>query len=615
MLLGTRSSIRRFTTSSLTFSAQFIAKMALAASVVLLTVGGPFSGSLQAADKAQGKGDAPARWGVKADPPASVVQWPETLDVSIPQPARFEELLFPTRTSEFCLAGLAAYESERAELWNLVTGKRVGAISGTPPKANKRALSPDGKFLAVAVLDRAQANDVEVWSLETGRRVSNFMADYREFSMTILDFAGPGEVVTYTLGQQNGKFGHHLRVWDANTGAPLRQMDLDKNISGDTRYDISPGGKWLASIVIPEVVIYDLQTGQAKANITPPSKTEGGEHVSIDNVRFSPDGSEIALLAEGQKSAVLKVLDLNTGETKVTHELAASMKSALQNPASYKGPHIEFVSQPEGFLWHGSGFIERDSGLMVWTYRQGQLEFSHWKRLLTPAGLIVSTGGHDSRKIEVLPFPSAKLQKTLEAYRSDGPAIIKPGEKVKVTVKVGEVRFGKPDEAKQSIETVLAERLADDGLEVSEDGGTVLAVQYKEMAGKTLQEVKGGNPIRGGGTPTGRTIQSTAGELQIKWTTKDGKTKVYEHVLNLDPSYLSVRSEGEITDATARKQVFEILKIQLAGLPMPYFMSTDKELAVLPMATTSEMASPASPKDALKKKIDAKKKMVKKGAK
>ncbi len=610
MSSSTLSSNGRQRISSFTGRSQFVFRLALSISCVLPAMNGPASETLRAADKAKG---VPTRWGVKADPPAGVVTWPETLNVSIPQPARFEEVLFPTRVSEFCLVGLAAYESDRAELWNLVTGQRAGAISGTPPQATKRALSPDGKYLALALLDRARANDVEVWSLETGKRVSAFTADDRKFPMTILDFAGPEEVLTYTFGQENGKFGYHLRVWDAQSGAGSRQMDLDKNISGDNRYDVSPGGNWLASIVIPEVVIYDLQTGQAKGSIAPPEKTEGGEFVHINSVRFSPDGTEIALLSEGSKASVITVRDLASGDVKLTHELPASMKSALQNPASYKGPHLEFVSQPAGFLWYGGAFIERDSGLMVWTYRQGQLEHSHWKRLLTPAGLIISTGGNNSRKVNVVPFPSAKLQKTLDAYRSDGPALLKPGAKVRVTVKVGEVRFGKPEEAKQSIETVLAERLADDGLEVSDDGGTVMAVEYKETAGKTLQEVKGGT-IRGGGTPTGRSVQSTAGELQIKWTTKDGKTNVFERVVNLDPSFLSIRTEGEVTDAMARQQVFAILKIQLAALPMPYFLSEDKELAVLPMSTTSEMASPASPQDALKKKIDAKKKMVKKGA-
>lgn len=569
------------------------------------------SGTLVAAPKPKAKaGVTAARWGVKPDPPAETLIWPETLKFAIPQPAQMDEILFPSTPSEFCLVGLKAYESDRGELWNLTTGKRVGAMNGNPPQAIKRALSPDGKYLAVAVLSKEQLKDVEVWSLETGKRVSTFSADDKALSMTILDFAGPGEVLTYTFGQLNGKFVYHLRVWDAETGKSLRQMDLDKNISGDTRYDISPGRNWLATVVEPEVVIYDLQTGQAKGVILPPVKTESGKSVHVDSFRFSPDGTEIACMSDGFDGTVIAVHDLATGDVKLTHELAPNLKSTLQNPASYKGPHIEFVTEPAGFLWFGGGFIERETGLMIWNYRQGLLEFSHWKRILTPAGLIVSTGGHNARQLQVLPFPAEKLKKSLDAYRSDVPAVVKPGEKVKITVKVSEVRFGKPDDAKTSIETVLAERLADDGLEVSDDGSTAIAVQYKEKAGKTLQEIKGGTPFRGGGVPTGRTVQSTAGEFSIKWTSKDGKTKIYEHTLNLDPSMLTIRDAGEITDEKARQQVFAILKIQLAGLPMPYFVPTDKSLAVLPMTTSSDMAAPLSPQDAMKKKIEAKKKKI-----
>ena len=161
---------------------------------------------------------------------------------------------------------------------------------------------------------------------------------------------------------------------------PLRQMDLDKNISGEKRYDISPGARWLATVVTPDVLFYDLQTGQIKGRIVPPSRMEDGKSVSIEAVRFSPDGSEFACLSQGSFGAVISVHDLSTGDEKLKHELSQAMKNGLQHPASYKGPPIEFVSQPPGFFWYGDAFVERETGLMLWTYKQGLLEFSHWKR-------------------------------------------------------------------------------------------------------------------------------------------------------------------------------------------------------------------------------------------
>ena len=519
-------------------------------------------------------------------------------------------MLFPRSASPFCLTGLAAYESDRAELWNLATGQRIGGISGQPEKAIKRALSVDGKYLALAVLDRSRANDVEVWSLESGQKLAGFMADERNLSMTILDFAGPDEVLTYTFGQQNGKFGYHLRIWDAKTGKSLRQFDLAKQISGDSRYDISPGGQWLATIVLPEVQIYSLQTGESQGAISPAIKAEDGQTVSINSVRFSPDGKELACYCDGQSDSVLTVHDMASGEQTLRLDLSANLKAALLHPASYKGPAMEFVQQPAGFLWAGGGFIDRDTGLMVWNYRPGQLEFSHWQRMLTPAGLIVSSGGHNERKLQVVPFPAEKLEQTLAAFHADAPAIVKPGEKVKLTVKVGEVRFGKPAEAKTSIENALAERLAEDGLEIAADGATLMTVQYKETLGKTLQEVQGVNRFNplAGGTPTGRSVQSTAGELQIKWTSKDGKTTIYNHVEKLDPGFLAIRDPAQVTEEKIRQQVFAILKIRLAQLPMPYFVPQDKELGTLPLVTASPAATPPSRQALMKQKIEAAKK-------
>lgn len=557
---------------------------------------------------------ADPRWGVKADPPARPVSWPDTLKVSIAQPARQEEILFPSGHSEFCMVGLDAYESDKGELWNLATGTRAGVITGNPAKATKRALSSDGKYLAVATLDRAKANEIEVWSAQSGKRLCTFTADDKSLPLPLLDFAGPGEVLTYTFGQINGKFVYHLRVWDAETGKSLRQFDLDKNISGDKRYDVSPGGHWLATIVNRQVLLYDLQSGQVKGTITPPEKTDDGDFVSLDAARFSPDGSELACICEGQKSAVLTVNDVSTGAVKLKHDLAASTKKSLQNAASYKGPQIEFVAAPASFLWSGGGLIDRETGLLVWTYRQGTLEFSHWRRILTPAGLIVSTGGNGSRKIQSVPFPADKLQKSLDAYRGDAPAIVKPGEKVKVVVNVGKLRFGKPEETKSELNDALAERLADDGLAVDDGGGTVMTVDYSETAGKTLQETKGGNPIRPG-TPTGKSVQSTAADVKLSWVSTDGKTKIFETTFNLDPSFVSLRPNEQLTEEAVHKHVFAMLKIRLNGLPMPFFVAKDSSISPLPVATASDMAAPGSKEDLLKKKIEAKKNVGKKPTK
>jgi hypothetical protein len=68
--------------------------------------------------------------------------------------------------------------------------------------------------------------------------------------------------------------------------------------------------------------------------------------------------------------------------------------------------------------------------------------------------------------------------------------------------------------------------------------------------------------------------------------------------------------QGEVNAEGARKGMLEMIQLQLSGLPIPYFIPADKTLSLLP--AVSEIASGEPPKeDKLKRKVDAKKKAMK----
>jgi WD40 repeat protein len=550
-----------------------------------------------------------AEWKARVDPPAKPVVWPATLKLELPQPPQYEEILFPHGQSPYCLGGLGAYESDKAVLVDLTTGQKAGGIKGKPGQASKRALSPDGQYLVQSLLQAGNPCQIEVWSLSTGQMVCTFQASETKASLHILDFAGPDQVVTHTLGSEGGKFRRTVCLWNAKTGEKIREFEAEKHLQDN--YGISPGGRYLAAWVVPGIVVLDLQTGEQVGDVTPPDKTSEGKFVSVGGVRFSPDGKEIAVISTGLDAELICIYDAATGDEKAQLNVPPSAKSSVRHPASYKGPKVEFVAEPNGFLLYGSALIDRETGLHLWTYQQGDLEFAHWRRILTPAGLITSAGESSRKKIVVVPFPAETIQKSVAAYRQGVAALVTAGSKVKLDVKVGAVRFQKPEEAKTAIETALAERLAIDGLEVSPTGTTILSVQYQETVGKVLQEVQGGN-IFGGGTPTGRSVQSTAGDVKISWTSADKKTKIFEQNFGLDPNYLRISGATELTEEKARGQVFEILKLQLADLPLPYFVPNDKSLSVLPVPTTSPAGRPSSPQDVINQRIEARKKALKK---
>lgn len=545
-----------------------------------------------------------AGWDVAPDAPTKTLQWPASLKLNIPQPEQRDEILFPRENSEFCVVSLHTYESDQAELWNLMTGKPVKKIKGTPPKSLVRALSGDGRWMALKLLDNPASNQIEIWSFETGELQCRIFAAEQGMSTGVMEFLpGRDELVTFSHGTAGTAFQRQLKVWDVTKGQIVREWNVPKSIQ---KCDISSTGQWLAWPDGSDVAFLDLKTGAEIGRFPTPSKTEDGSFVRLEEVRISPDGNEIACVLTGQSAWVIEVHKLSDGSRDFQLTIPISNLNQLSHIASYKGPKLDYVQQPAGFLLGGGGFVDRESGLMPWTYAPGLLEFSHWKRMLTPAGLIVSTGDRQARKIEAIPFPAEKLEKSLKAYHQDVPAIVKPGAKVKLLVKVDKVRFGTVEGTKSALEDALAERLAEDGLEVADDGETIMTVNYGEAAGKQLQEIAGGSPFRGGGTATGRSVQSTAGVIDIDWVSKDKKTKIYADKIELDPNTLIIRQGEVLSEENIRSKVFGVVKARLAGLPLPYFVPDDKSISNLPLVT-STTSKPLSKEEALKKKIEDKK--------
>lgn len=570
--------------------------------------------SLYAADRAK----STAAWDVTADPPAEAVEWPAKLSVSIPMPQKRDELLFPTSPSIFCLAGLGHSGVEQAELWNLATGKRVAAIKAGPPLGTQRLLSPDGKFLVVNVpLNGKVGDDIEVWSTSTSKRISAFLIDSSHPPIGILDFAGPGEVLTYSSGNYKGKFGHHLLIWDIETGKPLRYFPTDKLLPPAVKYDISPGRNFLAIANIVEIDIFDLRTGKLSGRIEPPRKAVDKNSVTLDSVCFSPDGTEIAALSQGVKGSVITVYDLASGDQKLSHDLSAGQKQGLGYLIdTYSGPRLQFVTEPPGFLWYGSAFVERESGLVVWKYEQGASDFTRWKRILTPSGMIACPKERGGSKLQLIPFPREKLIQSVAAYRGDAPAMVKRGAKVDLAVKIDKVLYGKPEDAKEAIKQLVVARLQNEQLEVGDEAASVMTVKYNEVVADATPEIKKIFPEN--------RVPLTRGQLTIKWTSKDGKSPIYEEVLDIDPymyeqeegmilgsdasSVMNVRMRGQLTEQTAQKLVFEILNLRLTAARLPFFVPSDESLLTLPViakaptAASGVMDAAGKPKAEMKKK-------------
>lgn len=554
---------------------------------------------------------AAAGWNVKLEPPAEIFKWPDSQKISIP--LKHEDILMPSIPSPFCLINIQAYESSEAELWNLATGKRAGAIKGEPAKATKRAISPDGKYLACHLLDNNKRSQIEVWALQGGKRLCLFEADENNGGPTHLEFAGPDELVTFTLSQTAaGQFAKRVRVSDAKTGRSLRSFEIKNNIYGQHHGLITPGGKYFMAPDTNSFEFFDLATGEPCGRLVPSKKTESGVYVSPESIVVSPDCTEAAIYSDGQKTGQIEVFDLATGDLKLTHELRPASFSYLQNESSYKGPPLEFVEEPAGFLWYGTALIDRETGDLLWRFCQHILEYSHTKRILTPKWLMMVHGGYGKKKLESLRFPGSELTKTFAAYSADGPAIVKPGSQVKLDIVVGKVLQGSADDTRSAIEDVMTERLADDGIEVSDEGSTTFTVVYAEEPGRDLEEVVGADIFGNGGKKTGRVVKGTISHVSLNWRVGEAKP-FFEDSYDYEPSSVTIFNKEGSIQAEARKQIFDIFKRNLLMTSLPYYVPEDPSIGSLPMTTYSPLAKGESKADKIKKKLDAKKKPGSKG--
>lgn len=575
-----------------------------------LIVIGAISANLASAAAAEpsAKGKAVMKWEVTPDAPDDQFQWPEPLKVVIPQ-GLSGEFLIPSRTSPFCLVSGAQLpgktEMEKPQAWNLATGTVVSTLNAKPAGWFKKVISPDGKFLAAHVLDPNGPITIEVWSLEDGRQLTTIKADEPKMSVKLLDFAATGEVVTNTFGGAAGKQTNHWRVWSAEKGALLRELNIQTD--GPGNFYISPGGRWLASASSSQITIHDLQTGEKKGEIALPSKFKNGKIALLAALRFSADGKELAALTRGSTDPSdpenvlgITVFDNATGQMTLSHEVRNTRGFLWRSTANnYKGPPLEFVGSQVGFFVDGRELIDRKSGRVVWRFHQRSGEHNDAPRILTPTGLIASAGDGFDKKIQVLPFSGEKLDRSIDALNENADAFVKPGDKVTLNIEMKESDFPNARNLKIGLEQSLSDRLTDGGLIVGADGATTVKVVVKNTTGK-----KSNNPAANTLTKPQPNVPSA--DLLIQWTGKDGKAVLFEDIVPMQAALLLEGNRGE--DPNARANYTGMFDPFVLKVPFPCFIPADKNLIALPAMTSSYVPPEPPVKESAKPKMETKKK-------
>ena len=198
------------------------------------------------------------------------------------------------------------------------------------------AFSPDGQ----RIVSGSEDNTVRVWDAQTGAPISNPLSGHTDWVGSVA-FSPDGQRIVSGSGDQT------VRLWDAKTGVPIGNP-----LSGHTGWvgsvAFSPDGQHIVSGSADNTVrVWDAKTGAPIGN---PLR---GHRDQVWSVAFSPDGQHIV---SGSADNTVRVWDAKMG-TPIGNPLSGHADWVLSVAFSPDGKHI--VS--------GSG----DQTLRIWDAKTG----------------------------------------------------------------------------------------------------------------------------------------------------------------------------------------------------------------------------------------------------
>lgn len=264
-----------------------------------------------------------------------------------------------TPDSQRLISGIFTLSSERRLIeWEVATGEQLDIFEDTSTNSslNAFALSPDGRFAAVALID----GSFKVWDL----REKRIIATYKSYNDTIYGLAFSPDGRQLFSGSIDGTG----RLWDLTNGAQINEFDL-----GLVSYSLAPIPNQLNQLLIGsedgKVRLWDIEQEQAIYSLAHDSV--------VRSVAVSPDGS---LAASTSSDGMLMLWNMVTGEQ--LHAIQAHV-----------GPATSVVFTPDGLQVVSSG---EDTLVKSWDVATGELLQTFQAHLSPINAVVVSADGQSA---------------------------------------------------------------------------------------------------------------------------------------------------------------------------------------------------------------------------
>lgn len=199
------------------------------------------------------------------------------------------------RTAQFAMQGRRAVTAgaQVAEVWDAVSGRKLGQFAPAAPGQPRFQLSPNGRYASLIAQQREQPS-VAVWDLDELRRTR--VVPVADVSITAVDSAGR---YLATGGRDNW-----VRVWSLVDGSLLHEFAHSAPVRS---LQFDPQGDWLASDDLSNTFrLWNISVG-GKAVIERPGSSEWSSAFAADSSRLivgSLDRSyQVFELPAGRKTA------------------------------------------------------------------------------------------------------------------------------------------------------------------------------------------------------------------------------------------------------------------------------------------------------------------------
>jgi WD40 repeat protein/serine/threonine protein kinase len=407
--------------------------------------------------------------------------------------------------------------------WNYLRRKMEGGLFtlyGHQSSIAGVCHSPDGSRIVTAGMDA-----VKVWDARTGQLVRELIAD--RANVASVCYNPNGSLIATGMGENQltlpssstaktilaGEVSKRVKIWDAETGALLLELDEKSNVKCVT---FSPDGKRIAVASSDKSArVWDARTGRISRNLV-------GHTAPVHGIAFSPDGMRIVTAGADMRAIIW---DAKTGEP----VLYLTRHTASLNSAAYSPDGKWIITASD------------DNSALIWDTHSGALVrelkghiSSVSGAVFSPDGTRITTASNDRTAriwdartgLPLLELKGHTGPLHAVGFSPDGTRVV-TGSGGDYTAKVWDAESGSPFvDLKGHSAAVVKARYSPDGTKIVTAGDDHTARLWDAKTGALLHEFHGHTAGLTGVDflRNGAWIVSKSSDLTVKvWDAESGK--------------------------------------------------------------------------------------------